>query len=188
MMRRPSAWIHEVEEQTGLDRDTALRALGAVLQTLRDELTVEQNERLGPHMPAALRELYFEDWNPANHAVPVHDAAAFVERVRERMELSRETQDVAKIVHGILRAVERHMPVPAAKVRDTLPKELRALWPFTIAEERHARHEELTAQEHASAKQAQHAEDGHERGAPMAPHQNRTPGEEHRGGPLPNRM
>jgi hypothetical protein len=30
-------------------------------------------------------------------------------------------------------------------------------------------------------------EDGHERGgAPLAPHQNRLPGEQHRGGPLPN--
>jgi hypothetical protein len=29
-------------------------------------------------------------------------------------------------------------------------------------------------------------EDGHEKGAPMAPHQNRPPTEQHRSGPLPN--
>lgn len=37
-----------------------------------------------------------------------------------------------------------------------------------------------------SAYERMWAECGHEKGAPLAPHQNRTPMDLHRGGPLPN--
>jgi hypothetical protein len=46
----------------------------------------------------------------------------------------------------------------------------------------------LVAEERIATYEALHEESGHERGAPMAPHQNRDPAEQHRGGPLPNTM
>lgn len=187
-MLKSAAWIRDAAEETGLDRDTAVEAARAVLQTLRDELTPEQNERLAQEMPAAIRELYFENWGRSRPANPVRDADAFLARVRERLTSPAAQPDLARIVRGTLRVVERHMAGPALKIRHMLPKEIRALWPSTIAEETLERHEEMAAQQREVRKQALHAEAGHERGAPMAPHQNRTPGEEHRGGPLPNRM
>jgi|GEM_PF-4833293 len=48
----------------------------------------------------------------------------------------------------------------------------------------HQRHEN-SADEHRHAVEALEDDRGSERGAPTAPAQNRTPGEQHRGGPLP---
>jgi uncharacterized protein (DUF2267 family) len=187
MIKSPE-WVRRIAQETGLDDDAARRVFRAVLQALRDELAVEQNERLAPQMPPAVRELYFEGWSPAFPAAPVRDAGAFLERVRERFGSDGTSLDFAKIIRGVLLVVERRMPEPSDKIKRLLPKDLRALWPSTIAEQTLERHEELLAQQRAVQAQAQHAEAGHERGAPMAPHQNRTPGDEHRGGPLPNRM
>jgi uncharacterized protein (DUF2267 family) len=187
-MSKSHDWIRDVAEESGLNQDAATQVLRAVLQSFRDDLTVEQNERLGPQMPVAIRELYFESWNPAHPEPAIRGAAPFLDRVRERAGDSIATQDPARLVRGTLLVLDRHMPALADKLKHLLSKEIRELWPSTIAEETLERHEELAAQERAAQKQALHAEDGHERGAPMAPHQNRTPGDEHRGGPLPNRM
>jgi uncharacterized protein (DUF2267 family) len=181
-------WIAEVVEETGLDQESATQAVRAVLQALRDALGVEQNERLAPEMSPVFRELYFQNWSASRPPPTVADAAAFLERVRERFPNYARAADFGRTVRAALGVLERHMPGPAQRIRHLLPKSIRALWPSTIAEEVLERHEELMAQERDVQRQALHAEDGHERGAPMAPHQNRTPGEEHRGGPLPNRM
>ncbi|HZO93155.1 MAG TPA: hypothetical protein VFB22_05255 [Candidatus Baltobacteraceae bacterium] len=47
------------------------------------------------------------------------------------------------------------------------------------------RRHESPQEEHRRAVEALENDRGAEHGAPLAPHQNRTPGEEHRGGPLP---
>lgn len=187
-MNKSPEWIGRLAQETGLDDDTARRAFRAVLQTLRDELSLEQNERLAPQMPPAVRDLYFEGWSRDLPATAVRETDAFLERVRERFGSAEASVDLSKTIRGVLLVVERRMPEPADKIKRLLPKDLRALWPSTIAEQTLERHEELLAQQRAVQAQASHAEAGHERGAPMAPHQNRTPGDEHRGGPLPNRM
>lgn len=184
-MKEAPRWIDEVAQETGLDEHRALLALGAVLQALRDELTPEQNEHLTAQMPAAIRELYFEDWD-RSHAQPACERARFFERVEHKLRGLERTADTPTLVRGILRVFERHMRGLAEKIKHTLPKDLRDIWPSTIAEETLERQKELAAQEREIINQLLHAESGHERGAPLAPHQNRSPGEEHRGGPLPN--
>lgn len=184
-MAEAPRWIGEVAQETGLDEHSALLALGAVLQALRDELTPEQNEHLAGQMPAAIRELYFEGWDRA-HAQPVCDRARFLQHVEQRLTDLKRPADTPILVRGILRVFERRMHGLAEKIKHTLPKDLREIWPSTIAEETLERQREMAAQEREVVNQLLHAESGHERGAPMAPHQNRSPGEEHRGGPLPN--
>ncbi len=58
----------------------------------------------------------------------------------------------------------------------------------TETPESHQHHDHLTPdEEHRLAVEALEDDRGAERGAtPLAPHQNRTPAELHRGGPLPN--
>jgi hypothetical protein len=74
------------------------------------------------------------------------------------------------------------------KVKRMLPGELHMLWPSTGAERTLEREERLATEQRLAVTEALHADSGHERNAPLAPAQNRAPGERHRGGPLPNTM
>jgi uncharacterized protein (DUF2267 family) len=187
-VREAHDWIAEVARETGLDERGAMTALRAVLRALRDETTARQNGHLAAEMPALIRGLFFEGWDPGRPRTVDHDRAGFLHRVRMYAGTDDPAFDVANATRGVFRVLERRMPGPMAQIVRTLPRELRALWTPSIAEQTAERHQRLVAEERVSKQGALHAEAGHERGAPMAPHQNRAPGEQHRGGPLPNQM
>lgn len=181
-------WLQDVVRETGLDQQYALTALSGILHALRDEITADQSGHAAAQMPTLIRGLYFQGWDPSRAAAMDHDREQFIERVRSYFSGYGTPIDYRHVIRGVLRVLERRMPGPMAKIKRTLSKELRVLWPSTIGEERAERHAQLVAEERIATYEALHAESGHERGAPMAPHQNRPPGEQHRGGPLPNRM
>jgi uncharacterized protein (DUF2267 family) len=58
-------WVGDLLDESGwTSREQALVAMIAVLQVLRDRLTVEQAFQLGSRLPSALRGFYFENWDP----------------------------------------------------------------------------------------------------------------------------
>lgn len=187
-VRESQDWIQDVIRETGLDQRRALQALRGVLHAIRDEVTVRQSGHLAAEMPTVIRGLYFEGWDPSRPSPMNHSPERFIARVRSQFLDQQGALDYGHIVQGVFRVLERRMPVPTARIRAALPRELRGWWPTTIGEQTAERHARLDAEERTATHEALHAEDGHERGAPMAPHQNRPPGEQHRGGPLPNMM
>jgi uncharacterized protein (DUF2267 family) len=187
-LRESNAWIEDVTASTRLDQDGAIAALRAVLHAIRDETTIRQSAHFVAPMPAFVRGLYFEDWDPSRPPVIDHDAQRFLERLRTYFPNSARDFDLQAIVRGVFAVLERRIPDAAAKVKHMLPRELQSLWSPTIAEETEERRERIITEERISTYEALRAERGTERDAPLAPHQNRTPGEQHRGGPLPNQM
>ena len=185
-VREADEWLQDVMQETGLDRDRAAAALRSVLQTIRDMTTVRQSSHFVAQMPALIRGWYFEGWEPSRPAAAEHDAQRWLDHVAESVGEGEAIS--AGIVRGIFRVLERRMPEPAAKIKQLLPRELRALWPTRVAEQSAERRARLSEEERVATFAALHEESGHERGAPLAPHQNRPPGEQHRGGPLPNTM
>jgi uncharacterized protein (DUF2267 family) len=187
-VREARDWIADVARETGLDEHGALTALRVVLRALRDETTARQNSHFAAEMPTLIRGLYFEGWDPGRPRIVDHDRAEFLRRVRAYVGNDDPSFDVARVTVGVFRVLERRMPGPMARIAHMLPRELRALWTPSIAEQTAERRQRLAAEERVAKQGLLHAEAGHERGAPMAPHQNRAPGEQHRGGPLPNEM
>jgi uncharacterized protein (DUF2267 family) len=187
-VREAHDWIADVARETGLDERSALTALRAVLHALRDETTARQNGHFAAEMPTLIRGLYFEGWDPGRPRIVDHDRTEFLRRVRAYAGNDDPAFDIARVTVGVFRVLERRMPGPMARIAHMLPKELRSLWTPSIAEQTAERHQRLAAEERVAKQGLLHAEAGHERGAPMAPHQNRAPGEQHRGGPLPNEM
>ena len=49
-----------------LDKNDGYKALRAVLQTLRDQLPVNEAVHFASQLPLLLRGLLFEEWRPAN--------------------------------------------------------------------------------------------------------------------------
>ncbi|MGZ3504617.1 MAG: DUF2267 domain-containing protein [Vulcanimicrobiaceae bacterium] len=181
-------WLQDVMQETGLDRYYSLQALRGVLHALRDEITADQSGHLAAQMPTLIRGLYFEGWDPSRAPAVDHDREHFIDRVRVYFLGYDAELDYPRLIRSVLRVLERRMPAVMSKVKRTLPREIRSLFPGTVGEQTAERHAQLAAEERIATYEALHAEAGHERGAPMAPHQNRPPGEQHRGGPLPNRM
>jgi uncharacterized protein (DUF2267 family) len=58
-------WLDEIMEALGPDRQVAWHALGAVLRTLRDRMTVELASHMGAQLPLLVRGLYYDQWKPS---------------------------------------------------------------------------------------------------------------------------
>lgn len=121
-------WLHDIEEVLGPDRQVAWRSLGAVLHALRDRLPLEVAVHLGAQLPLLVRGLYYDQWHLHRHPEPGRDAEAF------RDEIARTLHDLRPVnpdraAHAVFTALTRHVdPGQIAKVREALPKRLRALW------------------------------------------------------------
>ncbi|MDB5026724.1 MAG: hypothetical protein JWO66_413 [Candidatus Eremiobacteraeota bacterium] len=188
-VRESYEWLADVMQETGLDQPAALHALRAVLHAVRDETTVRQSGHIATQMPTFIRGLYFEGWDPAR--VPVGDRSRerFLERIRSYVpDDLRDGLDYERIARGVFHVLERRLPNASLKIKQLIPSDIRALWTSPSAEHVVERKQRLAAEERLATTEALHAEHGTERDAPLAPHQNRPPGEQHRGGPLPNTM
>lgn len=123
------AWLSDVMTEGGLrDRHYALQALRAVLHALRDELSVEQNAAFSAQLPTMIRGLYFEGWTP-NLTAHHRTRSAFVGNVEAMFSGYAEPFDTERIVVGVLAVLERRLTDECRKIRATLPKDLRELWP-----------------------------------------------------------
>jgi uncharacterized protein (DUF2267 family) len=187
-VRESNGWLEDVMRETGLDERQALMALRAVLHAVRDATTVRRSSYFVAAMPAPIRGIYFEGWDAGRAPAADRDSRSFLARVRSALGDLGDDHDVAQIARGVFHVLERRIPDAAAKIKRMLPRELHALWPSSVAREVTERKARLAGEEKLATLERLHAEAGHERGAPLAPHQNRPPGEQHRGGPLPNTM
>src|SRR5207253_965740 len=83
-MHKTHEWINAVAEETHLETHDAYQALRAVLQTLRDRLSLEQSAHLSAQLPMLLRGLFFEGWKPAPTPVKMN-RAAFLAAIAEKL-------------------------------------------------------------------------------------------------------
>lgn len=130
-MSQTKEWIDDVEYE--LDSDDAHRAfqvLRAVLHALRDELSVEQSAHLSAQLPTLLRGIYFESWHP-NPSVRHSDVETFLDRVAQGCEGYADVTEPGEIAASVFAVLERRIAGECSKIRASLPKDLRGLWPET---------------------------------------------------------
>ncbi len=110
-------------------RETALLALRATLQTLRDHLPVDEAVNLGGELPLVLRGLYYDGWHPATKPLALPDRQTFLERVHAGMHRDPGI-DAEQVVRGVFALLsERISDVEIQGVKVVLPETLRGLWP-----------------------------------------------------------
>ncbi len=122
-------WIDDVVRALGrTDRYEALSAIRGALHALRDELTVDQNLKLASRLPTLIRGLYFEGWDPRTNVRPA-DRDEFLEcAAREFTQPSSEVP-TEESVRAVLSVLESRMPPECRKLKFSLPKSIRELWP-----------------------------------------------------------
>jgi uncharacterized protein (DUF2267 family) len=129
-------WLDEIMEKLGPDRQVAWRALGAVLRTLRDELTLGLAAHLGAQLPLLVRGLYYDQWHATGQPLKLRKLDDFLAHVADGLGDIRpvNAQDAVK---AVFRVLDHHVePNQVAKVHDALPAAVRGLW----AEQRGDRH------------------------------------------------
>ena len=107
----------------------AWHALGAVLRTLRDRLTLGLAAHLGAQLPLLVRGLYYDQWRPAAQPLKLRSLDDFLDHVSQCMGDIRPT-NVRAATEAVFRALNHYVdPNQVAHVRDALPEQVRALWP-----------------------------------------------------------
>jgi uncharacterized protein (DUF2267 family) len=121
-------WLHAVQEQMGLDDEQrAFRVLRAVLQTLRDRLTVEEAAQFAAQLPMLLQGVYYHGWTPTGKPLKIRSRQEFLDKVADGLMRQHDPEKACRTVFGVL---EEKMPGGVIEdVKRILPEPIRDLWP-----------------------------------------------------------
>lgn len=123
-------WIRGVLRETGWeDRHYALQALRGVFHAVRDEITADQSGHLSAQLPTLLRGIYFEGWDPSRSPALDHDAELFLDRIRPHFAGYGEAIDFTWLAKAVLRVLKARIPGEYEKIKGTISKEVRQIWP-----------------------------------------------------------
>lgn len=131
-LRKSNAWLAELARIGGFhSREQAYSVLHAVLQTLRDRLTVDEAAHLGAQLPLLIRGIYYEGWKPAAMPGRQRTKAEFLGRVAGRLgNCEVKPDDACRAVFALL---ERHISKGEIEdIRRMLHTRLRDLWPAPV--------------------------------------------------------
>jgi uncharacterized protein (DUF2267 family) len=124
-----NVWLDEITAEIGPDRHLAWHVLGSVLRSIRDEMLVEQSAHFAAQLPLLVRGAYFDQYRPAAQPSPDRSQEEFIARIQHDLDGARpvKAEDAAA---AVMRTLNRHVTEgQIKKVRDALPKGVRALWP-----------------------------------------------------------
>lgn len=138
-IQKTNIWLKDLMKEMGwpvrndrshIHRARAYALLRASLHALRDGLNTGSAAHLGAQLPMVIRGFYYEGWRPGARSRVFRDQEAFFELVRKHLGPAHYELDVAHGFHSVLRVLNRHITSgEVEKVRATLPKKLRELWP-----------------------------------------------------------
>jgi uncharacterized protein (DUF2267 family) len=122
-------WLDEINAEIGPDRHLAWHVLGAVLRSIRDEMQVEQSAHFAAQLPLLIRGAYFDQYRPATQPAEHRSHDDFIARIQHEMDGARPV-NVQQAAAAVMRTLNRHVTEgQVKKVRDALPKGVRAMWP-----------------------------------------------------------
>jgi uncharacterized protein (DUF2267 family) len=132
-LHKTEEWLDELTGIGGfLSPAQSYTVLHAVLQTLRDRLTVDEAAQLGAQLPLMIRGVYYEGWKPA--ALPGHQRtkAEFLGRVAGRLGNCNVGPEPA--CRAVFQLLEKHISAGEIEdVRHMLHERVRDLWPAPTA-------------------------------------------------------
>jgi uncharacterized protein (DUF2267 family) len=122
-------WLDEIMAELGPDRQVAWHTLGAVLRTLRDRLPPGLAAHLGSQLPILVRGAYYDQFVPREKPLELRSRDEFLAHVNEGLHQVRPV-NVGDAVRVVFATLTHHIdPGQTRKVRDSLPKDVRAIWP-----------------------------------------------------------
>jgi uncharacterized protein (DUF2267 family) len=128
-LQTTNIWLDEIMAELGPDRQLAWHVLGAVLRGLRDRLPLPLGVHLGSQLPILIRGTYYDQWSPRDKPLALRSREEFLDHVGQGLWNTRPV-NVQEAVQVVFRTISNHVTEgQVRKVRDSLPKDLAALWP-----------------------------------------------------------
>jgi uncharacterized protein (DUF2267 family) len=127
-LQTTNIWLNEISSVIGPDRHLAWKVLSTVLHKLRDRLPIELSAHLGSQMPLLIRGAYYDQYKPSTQPGLCRSQDDFTAEVAEWLSDVRPV-DPDLAIAAVLCVLDRHVdPGQIAKVKGTLPKQLRQMW------------------------------------------------------------
>jgi len=102
-------WIDELmEEADWQDRRQAFLALRAVLQAIRDRLSLDEAITFGAELPLLVRGIFFEGWR-AGHERRIFTRREFLRAVSRRLTSAGQRGDPEKATRAVVRVLARNL-------------------------------------------------------------------------------
>lgn len=101
-------WLDDISDDTGIGRQAAWHALGAVLRALRDRLPTELAAHLGAQLPLLVRGTYFEQWHPGGAPPAGRSLDDFLAAVDDHLGRG-QPGEAATVTPAVFRTLARHI-------------------------------------------------------------------------------
>lgn len=129
-IQKTNIWLDDIMRKLHWEgqREKAYHALGVVLHTLRDHLTIDETAQLAAQLPQMIRGMYYEGWKPSTVPVRERHWDQFVSHVGEAFALDPEA-DPDEITRAVLYVLAKHVSEgEIADVLRCLPEEYLRHW------------------------------------------------------------
>ncbi|MCA1369715.1 DUF2267 domain-containing protein [Bradyrhizobium sp. BRP14] len=124
-----NVWLDEIMEHQGPDRQRAWHILSAVLHTVRDRLPADLAAHLSAQLPLLVRGAYYDQYEPSKQPTQSRTLDEFLGQVKDELAFTRPV-DAKEAVQTVFHVLSHHLdPGEIRKIRDSLPQDVRALWP-----------------------------------------------------------
>lgn len=124
-VHKTNDWLSDLASELGYSNEEAWRILKAFLQTVRDELTVDEAAHLAAQLPLVLRGAFYEGFDPGPGPSKPRKRDEFLAVLAERAQFPRPA-DAELPAEAAATVLRRH--VTAGEVDDVLaqlPSEVR---------------------------------------------------------------
>lgn len=129
-LEKTQAWLEDLEVALDCDARTAHLALRSTLHALRDRCLPTEASQLGAQLPTLIRGIYYEGWHLAGTPRKERHAEQFLAHVEKDMRADVRDVDAERIVRAVFALLtERISPGEIEDLRNTLPEDIRKLWP-----------------------------------------------------------
>ena len=119
-------WMNELKGSLNTGEEETYKTLKAVMQALRDRITVEEAADLAAQLPLLLRGVYYEGWKPSDKPLKMNSLDEFYQYVKTKgLPEDIEAESACKSVMEMLS--KRISSGELSDIRDGLPKDLKAL-------------------------------------------------------------
>jgi uncharacterized protein (DUF2267 family) len=128
-LQTTNTWLSEIMQQLGVERHVAWHVLGTVLRVVRDRVPIGLTAHLGAQLPLIVRGTYYDQWQPGQEPKKWRTVEEFLELVMLGL---RDTEPVgpAEAAEAVFQVLNHYVdPNQVAKVKESLPSEVRDIWP-----------------------------------------------------------
>lgn len=125
-------WINDIAVRMGsTDMQRSYAILRAVLHATRDRMIPDEAVQFGAQLPMLVRGFYYEGWHPNDKPKKYRHKAEFLEEIHKKVPTLDNAQ-LERAATAVFETFEVEMPGGELKqVRQSLPIELRELWPIS---------------------------------------------------------